>query len=359
MTANDFYEKFKKGAHHALKKSFKVLVLTAYVNLSFTPTFAMLSQDDEAFKNKPNASKLTQQQEDDIKKWAESIKKEKNRQKALFINPLTQNVPENSPLTVPSPVSSNSSLDNPLTPSLVEDLNDTSKTSPKTQKEIALQAKKDFETGMKYFNSRQLDKACQWFKKAALQGDIDAQVSLAKMYENGQGIHKNYKNACWWFYNASKNGDNRAQEGLLKSVKALETLVDKWDSNAQFDLAQMYEGGQNGVSQDLKKAISLYEQAANQCHIGAKKTLGALYFDGQIVPKDLKKALEWYEKAALQGDITAQETLGNIYFDGQIVPKDLEKAFGWYEKAALQGHANSQRNLGLMYSLGLGVTQDY
>ena len=74
--------------------------------------------------------------------------------------------------------------------------------------------------------------------------------------------------------------------------------------------------------------------------------------------KDFATALVWFRKAADQGQAIAQLILGAMYAEGEGVPKDDQQALYWYRKAADQGQAEAQFNLGLMYANGQGVPKD-
>ncbi len=55
--------------------------------------------------------------------------------------------------------------------------------------------------------------------KAAEEGDVDAQLELGLLYENGRGVSKNINEAVKWFTKAAEQGDERAKKALeeLKS----------------------------------------------------------------------------------------------------------------------------------------------
>jgi TPR repeat protein len=55
--------------------------------------------------------------------------------------------------------------------------------------------------------------------------------------------------------------------------------------------------------------------------------------------------LTFYRKAALQGHANAQNNLGAMYENGEGVPKSREEALKWYKLAAGQGNEWAQRNL--------------
>ena len=83
--------------------------------------------------------------------------------------------------------------------------------------------------------------AVRWYRKAADQGNADAQFSLGYMYDNGQGVPQDYAEAARWYRKAADQGD----------------------ADAQFNLGYMYDKGQ-GVPQDYAEAARWYRKAADQ-----------------------------------------------------------------------------------------------
>ncbi len=73
---------------------------------------------------------------------------------------------------------------------------------------------------------------------------------------------------------------------------------------------------------------------------------------------NLKSALNVWLNAAEQGDAEAQVTLGEVFEQGLGVPPDYEAARFWYEQAATQGSPRAMTNLGNLFERGLGVTPD-
>jgi TPR repeat protein len=73
--------------------------------------------------------------------------------------------------------------------------------------------------------------------------------------------------------------------------------------------------------------------------------LGALYFEGRVVPKDDVEAVKWFRKAAEQGNAIAQCDLGLCYFKGDGVPRDRVEALKWLRKSAEQGNARAKKIL--------------
>ena len=172
-------------------------------------------------------------------------------------------------------------------------------------------------------------------RSKAEKGDVEAQVELGRIYQDGNGVAKDDAEATKWYLMAANQGRDFAQ----------------------FELGYMYEKGA-GVSKDASEAAKWYRKAADQGYVYAQFTLGNLYLDGIGVPKDAAEAVKWYRKAADQDYADAQFNLGNHYWNGIGVTKNVAEALKWYRKAADKGDAGAQVNLGSMYRDGIGVTKD-
>lgn len=111
-------------------------------------------------------------------------------------------------------------------------------------------------------------------------------------------------------------------------------------------------------SQEIDKAIPLYEQAANAGYNLAQNNLAVAYQNGtEKMAPDIGKAIYWYEKAA-ETFAPAAFVLGRIYDVGNYVPQDLQKAAEYYLKAANLGDSLAMYNLGTMYLNGEGVDKN-
>ena len=68
--------------------------------------------------------------------------------------------------------------------------------------------------GVAAYNSGRYDIALDEFLAAANQGSAEAQVSLAVMFENGQGVLRDYEKALTWYRKAADQGHFGAQNNL-------------------------------------------------------------------------------------------------------------------------------------------------
>jgi TPR repeat protein len=164
----------------------------------------------------------------------------------------------------------------------------------------------------------QLSEAVRWYRRAADQGEANAEYGLAFMYHEGKGVSRDDAEAARWYRKAAEQGDEKAQCSLAAS----------------------YAEGK-GVPQDYAESVRWYRKAGDQGDSAAQSYLAYVYLQGQGVPKDYAEAARWYLKAAEKGDATAQYGIGYMYRNGSGVPRDYAEAYRWLGKAADQGEANA------------------
>ncbi|GAA4649596.1 hypothetical protein GCM10023116_18700 [Kistimonas scapharcae] len=96
---------------------------------------------------------------------------------------------------------------------------------------------------------------------------------------------------------------HRSEDALTEKPKTPYELykqgADKGDKIAQYNLARLYENG-NGVIKDYQKAFYWYEKSASQGFALAQYNFAHMYDIGKGIPQNFKKAAYWYEKAAKQ-----------------------------------------------------------
>lgn len=186
-------------------------------------------------------------------------------------------------------------------------------------------AEAQFYIGLAYYEGAGLpDKdyrqaAISW-RKAALQGNREAQNNLARAHEQGHGWPKDDERAVFWFTRAAENGD----------------------PTAQFNLAVMYELGR-GVPADLEVSAIWYEKAAEQNFAPAQLNLGNMFRLGRGVPQDYMRAAFWYRRASEQNYPVAEFNLAVMYELGQGVTASLSHAAYWYHRAAEHGEESARQ----------------
>jgi TPR repeat protein len=200
--------------------------------------------------------------------------------------------------------------------------------------------------------------------KRAKDGEAAALRLLGDLYRDGRLVAKDPQKALAFYEQALARGDKGVVTSLgdlyyrsgaalnLDPAKALEFYqkgVDNKDRWAIAGLGDVYREGKI-VPQDLAKAISLYQQAADLGNTAVYGKIGDLYYNsGAALNVDPAKALEFYQKGADSGDRWAIASLGDVYRAGKIVPQDLEKALSFYQQAAELGNAAVYSKIGDLY----------
>ncbi len=220
-------------------------------------------------------------------------------------------------------------------------------------------------------------------RKAAEQGDAEAQLHLGKCYLGK--ICVNFAEAEKWLLRAAKQGHVVAQYELgdfyynlyyhwlnaedadfdyyIEGLKWLHKAAERGYADAQCKLGTLYlngvyeedeEGNGSYIGQSDTEAFKWLHKAAEQGHTVAQYKLGESY---QF--RDDAEALKWFSIAAEQGHDKAQYELGHSYYSGDwVVDKDYTKAAKWLLKAAEQENSDAQYELGNCYYYGLGVVED-
>ena len=207
------------------------------------------------------------------------------------------------------------------------------------------------------------EQALYWFKKAAEEDDLQAQMYCAAAYQFGVGVKQNSDIAKRYYIAAAKNGDSIAQYTVAQSFleshqsanKALSLIwlnksVAQSNPEAQVMLGELYATGRY-VDKDLNKARELVGLAVAQGYVPA------LYQMGEIArsQNDLPLAKDWYTKAANAHYSPAEIALANLYLQEKSPMYDLHTGFLWMLKAAQNGSVEAQRTLSMMYKKGQGV----
>ncbi|KAG0094350.1 hypothetical protein BGZ93_007334 [Podila epicladia] len=217
------------------------------------------------------------------------------------------------------------------------------------------------------------DLIVSFFCMQAQQGHLDAQLFLGWMYSHGwDGVDKSVEDSLCWYRQAAERGNDTAQLTLariyekgqgvepsdMEAVTWYRKSADRGNAEAQFSLGRLYDDGR-GVKEDVVSAAQWYRRAADQGHVDAQVKMGAWCSLGLGVEKSDVEAAKWYRNAALQGSATGQLNFGYMYHAGQGLAKDDVKAVSWYQKAAEQGNVSALVNLGVMYYHGYGVAQSH
>jgi enhanced entry protein EnhC len=152
---------------------------------------------------------------------------------------------------------------------------------------------------------KDLIEALKWFKKAADQGDIQAQMYCAAAYRFGLGVHKSEDKARHYDIAAAKQGNSLAQASLAEHF-----LESRHRKNNQLGLIW------------VKRAVEQKEPVAQYL-------LGQVYAEGKLEPKDTEQAKQLFELALAGGYSPALQGLADLA--KQAGDEALQKS--WQDKA--------------------------
>ncbi len=218
----------------------------------------------------------------------------------------------------------------------------------------------------------------------AEQGDDEAQLYLAYLYQDGKGVPQDQGEALRWFRRSAEQGNIQAQDRLGRlyadrfsvihddvqalvwlnfaaaqgSVEAASAREDLVVRMTPVEIAEAQRLGREFRPEaEHRKVLAALRPQAEQGKAEAQRQLASMYYKGQGVSRDYDQACAWYRKAADQGDALAQSNLGYLYAMGQGVRQDYREAAAWYWRAAIQGDAVAQYRLGVLFEKGQGVAQ--
>ena len=270
---------------------------------------------------------------------------------------------------------------------------------------------------VEYLNGDVIEKATEkgadLMLKAASLGKEDAAKNVSIMYEDGDGVPKNFEESEKWAVIAAKGGitdrlywiGRDYQDGNLefgrqvdinKAIEYFTICANHNDSNALNSLGVIYEYGKSGIK-DRGKALQYYIKSAELGEPVAFRNLLSLYKEIGIYESDIyqkhsgliskfveqeipeayylhakayqygwgnadeseEKYVQYVEKAAIGGYVLAQGDLGDWYHTGAHgKDKDNDIAIGWYILAAQKGLIRAYLDTGMIYLERKGSKED-
>lgn len=237
-------------------------------------------------------------------------------------------------------------------------------------------------------------KALDYFKIPAEQGDTYSQANMALIYE----AMKDKANATKWYKKLADSGNIAAQNHLRamqEEQRAREEAAEKKraeamriyssaelnEANGNLDIAlsqfrfalelghpeaqnkitalQEKINARNNESDDdaytravqyldeknYSQAIDIFRKLANNDYAPAQDKLAWMYQNGWGVEQSYSQAVSWFRKAAEQGNTEAMASMGLMYYRGWGVERDYDTSLEWYGKAARQGSEVAQRRI--------------
>jgi TPR repeat protein len=113
-----------------------------------------------------------------------------------------------------------------------------------------------------------------------------------------------------------------------KALQIFERLSEAGNSQAQYDLSQMYFQG-IGTSKSIEQGWMWMNRAADQGNIQAMLELGVRYQASSSLENGEEMAFLWFQKAAMAGSPAGQYNVARLYESGKQTPVDLVQAYVW------------------------------
>ena len=144
--------------------------------------------------------------------------------------------------------------------------------------------------------------AAQLVRRAADAGNAVAQLRLALLYDQGDGVAQSAKTALQWYLRAAAQGEPESQNQVASFYELGEGVEENWDLSARLRQASAMQGWMKGQAAYAR---------AFQFGIG--------------VPQSRPEAIAWFQKSAAQGNAQAdywakwlRDRTNNIGFRDEI-----------------------------------------
>ena len=213
-----------------------------------------------------------------------------------------------------------------------------------------------FEHGLE--TERDPRQSTRWYELAASKGIAEAQHDLGIKYFTGSGVSKNYQRTFELWKQASETGLGSAQtklaylylQGLGTNKNEPEAL--RWyrqaakqgSTEGMYNLSLMYKRG-TGTAVNTHQYLYWLKQAAEQDYAPAQYDLGLMKLHGKDMERSVSEGKQWLVRSAKNGSVDAQYYLGTLLMNGHILRSDKALATELLTAAARQGHAGAKQAL--------------
>lgn len=193
-----------------------------------------------------------------------------------------------------------------------------------------------------------LAEAVRWYRRAAEQGSARAQNRLGDIYRHGHGAAQDHAEALHWYALAAEQGHIKALANLRVMLLNGLGVPQDYQGTGLWNGISVGSGKHRGkhklahmLEQDAE-AVRLLTALAQTGYPGAQSHLGSRYESGRGIPQDLEAALLWYRRGAEGGDISAQKNLAAMYLNGMGADHDKVQALKWLTVALNLGRKMSR-----------------
>jgi TPR repeat protein len=170
-----------------------------------------------------------------------------------------------------------------------------------------------------YLRLGEIEAALPLLASAAATGNVLALSQFGVLYEEGRGVDKNPEKAIDWYRKAADQGDAASMAGLARllprsdpqGANYLRRAALAGNADAQYALG--LEIAARGEDKFLAESHEWLLKSAQQGHIGAQIAVGQQFLEGKVVKSDAAQGADWLERAARSGNPVANFMVGRIY----------------------------------------------
>lgn len=137
-------------------------------------------------------------------------------------------------------------------------------------------------------------------------------------------------------------------------VSDLKGRAEQGELAAQLELAKIYLQGE-GTPKNVDEAVKWFSQAATQGSSEAQMKLGTMYIAGNGVRRNSNEAAKWFMMSAESGNAAAQTQVARMCMSGAGVLKSDVEAYKWATLSAAQGDTAAKR---VLEFLGMKLTPE-
>ena len=194
----------------------------------------------------------------------------------------------------------------------------------------------DYMEGLRLFYLKKYDEATALLTRTAEAGEAKAQHFLAMMYENGNGVVRDFAQAAYWYGRTAKSGDREAQLTYAMILALGKGIEPDLAAACHWATLSLHSGNEKArqALQIIRAQAKDAADAATEAFVAAQQT------------NDVDEALRQLRHAAECGSVNAQFALFQLLYEGQgDVAADKVAALLWLRDAAEQGHEEAQKLL--------------
>lgn len=180
-----------------------------------------------------------------------------------------------------------------------------------------------------------IDESNKWFRKAAEQGHVKAQLKLGNYYYDCyfRLYYDLNRPSFMRTYTRRPHCDEEIRQYHDEAEYWYQKCADSGNDSAQLFLADLkYKAG------NFEDSFKYFQLSANQGNAEAQQWVGSFYEKGKVVEKNYSEAVKWYRRSAEQGNDVGELKLGQCYYNGIGISKNRFQAMKWYHLASEHGN---------------------